>query len=261
MEDVNKSNNTDSTFNLEKSLTPLWKSTYYLGLTFDWCRLIPKQSWPSKLIRGFVMFSTFVILLYSACSSALQLIRGFRKPESTILDILTRMATLSDQLILLFVCYYFISNKAKMLRFFTDWKQMEGQLVTAKSINSGKIKRTCIIVYVLYYIYNIVVKLLFSIYLELVVTIGNDPIVADDDLIASYYPELVLNPFYATWITFQSMLPDILFPVLCPLLDIAPVMVYYYASQIVEGMKSEVTKFADDSLPLSVSKSSIIYSL
>ena len=217
MEDVDKSKNTDSAFNLEKSLTPLWKSTYYLGLTFDWCRPIPKQSWPSKLIRCFVIFSTFVILLYSTCSSAIQLLRVIRKPESTILDILTRMATLSDQLVLLFVCYYFIANKANMLRFFSDWNQMEEQQVTAKGINSGKIKRTCIIVYALYYIYNILFRLLFSIYLELLVTVGNDSIVGDDDLIASSYPELVLNPFYVTWIKFQSMFPDILFPVFLPL--------------------------------------------
>ena len=148
MEEVQPVNS--SFFNLEKSLTPLWKSTYYLGLTFDWCRPIPKQSRPSIMIRCFVIFSTFVILFYSTASSVLNLSKVIRNPRSTNLNIVDEMINLSDQLILLFVYFYFLFNRGKLQTFFSDWKQTEEELGDFKGIDPGKMKQTCNIIYKMY---------------------------------------------------------------------------------------------------------------
>ena len=149
MEEVQPVNS--SFFNLEKSLTPLWKSTYYLGLTFDWCRPSPKKSWPSIIIRCCVILSTFVILFYSTFSLALKLIKVIKYPESPILNIVMEMINLSDQLILLFAYFYFVFYRCKLQTFYSDWKQMEEQLGDFKGIDPGKMKQTCNIIYKMYY--------------------------------------------------------------------------------------------------------------
>lgn len=258
MEEINKPINTSSSFNLEKSLSPLWKSTYYLGLTFDWCRPIPKKSWLSIISRCFIIFATFVTLLYSTSSLALALIEVIRNSESMILVIVLEMTALSDQLIILVAYSYFVFNRRKLQAFFSDWKQIEEPLDIYKGFDPSKMKRTCIIIYTLYYIYTLC-NLFTSIYAEV---IGNDdgsgPSDIDGDLIASYYPELVSNSFYISLVKFQNAFLEFLTVVFCPLIDIAPLMVYYHAARIVDGMTSEIQ---DDSSPSNSTKSEVVYSL
>ena len=265
MEEINKPiNNTNSFFNLEKSLSPLWKSTYYLGLTFDWCRPISKKSWQSIIIPCFIIFATFVILLYSTSSSALELSKVIRNPESTILAIVINMIIFSDQLILLLAYFYFLFNKSKLQTFFFNWKQMEEQLGVFKGTDPSKMKRTCIIIYTLHYIYNIFFRLFPSICGE--IDTGPDDNNSadgnDEDLIASYYPDLVSNPFYVFWVKFQNIFPNYFLVVFCPLIDITPAMVYYHAARMVESMKWEIQELGtNDFSPSNSIKSEILYSL
>ena len=252
MENIKSSN---ATFNLEKSLSPLWKLTYYAGLTFDWCRPIPKQSPPSVIIRSFIAFILFTFLTYEASASVLQLYETLTDPTSRYYEIVLQMMSLGDDLITLLVFVYFLIYRGEIQAFFSDWRKMEEKSII-KGVDAGKIKRTCIIVYILYYSYCIFFTLC-SIYNHVT---DDEPIMEYDDLMVRYFPYLILNPYYVIWNKFKNILSELLFSLFSTLVDIVPVLVYYYAAKIVEGMKWEVKELSSDS-KRPVSKSGIIYHL
>ena len=61
MEDIKPIN---TTFNLEESLKPLWKSTYYTGLAFDWCRRNQNQSLLLKSTRCLIILASLTLQFY-----------------------------------------------------------------------------------------------------------------------------------------------------------------------------------------------------
>ena len=136
MENIKSSN---ATFNLEKSLSPLWKLTYYAGLTFDWCRPIPKQSPPSVIIRSFIAFILFTFLTYEASASVLQLYETLTDPTSRYYEIVLQMMSLGDDLITLLVFVYFLIYRGEIQAFFSDWRKMEENNII-KGVDAGKIK-------------------------------------------------------------------------------------------------------------------------
>ncbi len=117
MQNIRSSN---TIFNLEKSLSPLWKSTYYAVLPFDWFRPIPKQSVPFIIIRSFVTFMVFTLLTYSASTSVLQLYETLTDPTSRCFEIVLQMMSLGDDLITLLVFVYFVIYRADIQAFFSD---------------------------------------------------------------------------------------------------------------------------------------------
>ena len=106
--------------------------------------------------------------------------------------------SLGDELITLVVFVYFLIYIADIHTFFSDWRKMEEKNVI-NGVDAGKMKRTCIIVYILYYSYNIF-STLCSIYNH----------VTDDNPIKKYLM-IVLNPFYVTWNKFENIFSELLF--------------------------------------------------
>ena len=157
MEEANKqheANNPSMSFNLEKSLAPLWKSTYYLGFAFDWCRPILNQGKPSITIRSLIISFALVILFYSTSSLAFQLNRSISRTDIILIFKIVTMIALWQKFVILFTCFYFAIYRAEIRAFFFHWGLMEEQN-TLKGVDAGKLKRTCILVSALYYTYNI----------------------------------------------------------------------------------------------------------
>jgi len=179
-------------------------------------------------------------------------------PETKFHDIVNDMIILSEQPLILFVWLYFLLNKANIQAFFNDWNRMEEQhFSNNKGIDSAKIKRTCLIVHILYYTYGFV-YLSLTIY----VTINNDINIKDDyDLIASYYPDLFLNTSYKIWFAIQAPMWVALYIVMFPLIDIVPTFVYYHAANMVEAITWEIREIAKNEAPSSVSNSGMVHSL
>ncbi len=112
-------NDTTDMFHLmEKSLTPLWKSTYYLGLSYDWCRPIPKQSKPSIIIRSLIIFFSLVVLFYSTSSLAFQLNQSISRTEIPFISKMLTMVALWHKFVILFTCFYFTFYRAEIRAFF-----------------------------------------------------------------------------------------------------------------------------------------------
>ncbi len=104
---------------------------------------------------------------------------------------------MADELITLLVFVYFLIYIADIHTLFSDRRKMEEKNVI--KIYVIKMKRTCIIVYILYYSYNIF-STLCSIYNHVT---DNDPI--------KKYLMIVLNPFYVTWNKFENIFSELLF--------------------------------------------------
>lgn len=169
-------------FNLETSLSPVWKSTYYLKFLFDWCRRIPNQPSSCIAVQSAIIIASFISLLYSISCLFFQLCCVIADSEKTFYDIVQVSLTVSDQPFILFTWFYFLVNRAKIQAFFHDWRRMEEHQHANKCVDSDKIKRTCIIVYLLYYIYGICL-----ICYTTAMSAQDDQINQEGDLMATYY--------------------------------------------------------------------------
>ena len=216
-------------FNLEKSLSPLWKMTYYMGLMFDWCRRIPNQSRLVNCFRSLIIFFSFVVLLYSLSFSFFGLAHFIVDPTTKFSSIVLLVLISFEMPLIIYVWFHFLYNKTTIQAFFSDWKRIEEH--NQKGVNSSKMKRTCIIIYTLYFSYGI--------YHLISKTVGplSSPIGPYDDLIAIYYPSLIVNPFYALWIKIRVPLCVLYYVLFLPFVDIVPSMVYYHSANVIEGYK------------------------
>ena len=237
---------------LEKSLSPIWKSTYYLGLMFDWCHRLPNQSRASFIAHCIIIFTSFIFLVYCIVSTTPRL----KDPEAKFCYILVAFVDLGELLIILLMWLYFLFHKAKIQAFFHAWAHMEKQHV--KGIDATKIKRTGIFIYILYYSYGLFF-LIFYIY-QCVDSI-RDPIKEEDDIFYHYYPNLTSYVCYSILVKIKLPLYLFLYAVFYPMTDIVPTFIYYHAAKIVESMKCEVQELTSSNEEPSESKEEIIYSI
>jgi len=89
---------------------------------------------------------------------------------------------------IIFVWFYFLMYRANIQAFLSDWIRMEEEHI--KGIDSSKIKRTCTIVYVLYYTYGFL-QLCFVVFVAFTA-----PEVKEDVLSSYYFPNLLLSTPY-----------------------------------------------------------------
>lgn len=241
-----------TTLDLEKALSPIWRCTYYLGFTFDWCRSL-KQRRLSYAVHCLTIFCSIIFQIYVTSSFAVDLIRDLNNPETKFRDIVLNMTSFSEQPLVLFVWIFFLLKKSDIQCFFRDWKRMEKQQI--KGIHSVQIKRTHVLVYSLYYS---LAFLYFFFYLFRSIQSFHTPVKKNDDLISSYYQNLLLNKFYVIWVKIQTPMSAFLYAVFFPLIDIVPIFVYYHAFKIIEALTLEVMEITDD---MPVSKSKIVYDI
>ena len=127
-------------YNLEKSLSPLWKLTFYSGLSFDWYRRIPKQSQLSIVIRFLIRFTSIALQSYYILTSLFQMGRAIANPASKLLDLVLDLLYVWDKAIILFVCVYLLVYRTEIQAFFCDWGRMEEQYHVFKGVDVGRIK-------------------------------------------------------------------------------------------------------------------------
>lgn len=140
-----------ATINLEKLLSPIWKMTFYLGVTFDWCRKVPNQSRISIALRFFIIFLLFFFLLAVLVANVDEINYTLRDTDRSLFFICLIVSNLIDQPLILYVWFTFLIYRKNLQAFFYDWGLMEEQQFPFnKGVDVRIIKRTCIIVYVTY---------------------------------------------------------------------------------------------------------------
>ena len=215
---------------LERSLCPLWKLTYYGGLLFDWCRPI-RLGCASVAIHCITIFFFFTLFLYSTFLMITQLAKTIGNPESNFQQILILLIAFSNFPIVFITWGTYLVCRKKLLFFFHDWGQLEKQ----DGFSTGRkddIKRFCNITYGLYFTLGAVFILAFAIVLGM-----SDPNV-NDDLIFHYYPELI-NTTLAL-IRYLAVVSVTLSIIFLSMIDIVPLLVYYHIAIAIKEIENEI---------------------
>lgn len=205
-------------FKLEKSWSPLWMMTYYMGLMFDWCRRIPNQSRLVNCFRCLIIFFSFAVLLYSLSFSFYGLAQLIIDPTTKFSKIVLLVLISFEMPIIIYVWFHFLYNKTAIQVFFSDWKRMEEH--HKKGVNSSKLKRTCIIIYTLYFLTPFIIS-----YPKLL-ALSAPPSEHMMIWFSIYYPSLIVNPFYSIWIKVPVPLCVFFYVIFVPFIDIVPSVVY-----------------------------------
>lgn len=117
--------NHNDVFNLEKSLSPLWKMTYYMGFMFDWCRRIPNQNRWVNCFRCLIIFFSFIVLIYSLFFSFYGLVQYIIDPATKFSSIVILVLISFELPLIIYVWFHFLCKKTTIQAFFSDWKRIE----------------------------------------------------------------------------------------------------------------------------------------
>ena len=194
--------NPKDAFNLQTTLSPLWKWTYCMGFTFDWCRQIPNQFRVFTTIRWLVIIFGFILQFYIITSSLMELTRAITNPEVKFYDLFLDIASFSEQPLIIFVWFHFLYDKFKFQAFSNDWVRMEKQQIM-NGVDEKNTKKTRFFVNTLYFVFSF---LFFSLHLFRSIRFSAVPVRKEDELIANYYPDLISFKLYTIRVKVQAPL-------------------------------------------------------
>ena len=218
---------------LERSLSPLWKLTYYSGLLFDWCRPM-RLGCASVAIHCVTIIFFWLLTIYNTIAMITELAKILDDPKATFQQILILFISFSNFPLIFIAWSTYLLRRKSLLIFFRDWSKLEKQELNID--RKDGIDRICIITYGLYFSLWVLFVLSFAIVLGM-----SDPNV-NDDLIFHFYPELINTPMsnirYLTLICVASNLIFIL------MVDIVPILVYYHIAKAIEKMDKNVSSIS-----------------
>lgn len=226
--------NSTTPLNLGKSLCPLWKLTYYSGLTFDWSsrRIQANQNKLLSFIRSIFVFMALILYFFIVSLSVAQIFQSSIDPGNKFYGIVFDIIFFGEKPMILFVWFYFLVYRTNIKAFLSDWCRMEEEYI--KGIDSARIKRTCTIVYVLYYTYGLL-QLCFVVFAAFTA-----PDIREDALSNYYLKNLLLSTPYMIFARAHMCFGSVVHTVFYSLMDIVPTLVYYHASKFVEALTWEV---------------------
>ncbi len=216
---------------LERSLSPLWKLTYYSGFLFDWCRPI-HTSRISAIVHWIIITLSFNILIYKIANFTCQMILTMMDVNASFQHAIGFLVPLSNLPLIIFTWTRYLLRRVKFLAFFRDWKIMEDHQLSSSTISDDvlNIKKVCFIINVLYASFG------FCFFFSFLVTLVIAPRSLGNELIFSYFSRLketswaILFHFF----TFMSFLFMVVF---LTIVDVVPVMVYFHAAKMIEALK------------------------
>ena len=135
---------------LEKSLSPLWKISYYGGFLVQWLRPVgPGQSTRWIMIaRSCWVFFTLLITLFMGTLLSVQLAVDIEHPLQIGGCILVGLLKFSIFPVAVATQIDYLANRKKYRAFFESWNRFEQPVQVDKQF--GNIKKSCINVYIIY---------------------------------------------------------------------------------------------------------------
>ncbi len=226
-----------STLMLERSLSPLWKVTHYSGLLFDWCRPIPRQGRLFVALRCFIIAMGLLLATYDMACYAVPFSKTLTSPNSTFLGTILEANNFMMQPIVLIVWVHFICNRNLMLSFFREWS-----ISTVSNTNyvlndhtlGAIIKKFTIGIYSMYGILYFPIMVL-SLYHNM-----KESLIADGDIIISYYPAILENVFFISLKRIVLVSQDFVSCLFYLMLDIVPIQIYYHLTKEIEGIENGI---------------------
>ncbi len=217
---------------LERSLAPLWKFTYYGGMLLDWCRPIHRGR-SCTIIRCLVIALALTIALCKLLSLTLELERAITNPGIEFQDIITLIARISFQPIILLTWLLFLIRRRKYLDFFRDWAKQES-LTPAWTVDYSSIRQLYLSVNAVFCIFHVCL-VLFSVYL---VVVADQKI--SQDVLIYYLPNLWNSTWFSVVIRVKFVLCTLFTVTFITVADLVPSFVYYHAAKNIEAIEREI---------------------
>lgn len=217
----------DGGSSLERSLSPLWKFTYYSGLLLDWSRPM-RSGCLSIVIHCITIPLFFSSMIYYSVNMIFQVVQAVTNPErSSLYEVMLPLVSWSNFPLIFLAWATYLLQRTKLLAFFRDWNRLEKQHI----IDNESIKRFCIIVYGLYFILGGIFSINFMIFY---IALSME---AKYEMITLSYPE-IRNSFLSGFrhLIIINIFTSVTF--LC-LVDIVPILVYYHASKVIQTLEWE----------------------
>ena len=245
VQDLNYAKQNDS--ELERSLAPLWKLTYYSCLMFDWCKPIQKGHL-STILRRILIFVSFIILFYLIANSICELITTIMNANATLRDILILLVTDADLPLTLITWATYLVRRNELLIFFRDWSLLEKQ---QKVVDYTEVKRLAKILYFIYFGLSCSMAISMVVMLAIFIHGGNHPSKESHDLLLYYYPNLS-HTFYNFILHCLFFINTMWMIIFIAIIDIVPILVYYHAAKLIDSLENEIRQLRDSTKVLSI---------
>ena len=233
---------------LEEILRPIWKFTYYSGVTQDWCQPIPRNFTFTTIHFLFVILSLF-LFTFGFIFELVQLVLVIQS-TTYVHELIPNLMWLAPLPLALVTQIKYIRCRHDFLRFFRQWRQLEKNLeeyeLRFEPVNrlswNKKIQRTMCVIYLVMAILS-----MFSVGFE----IFYNPTLS---FLVSYY-EIVRELFPLSFIIVFTLLSIFLIWVSLSLIDIVPAFVYFQAAEIIDRLEKickqvfSQNQFLDETFP------------
>ncbi len=219
-------------YSLERSLTPVWKVTYYGGMLLDWCQSI-RRGRLSTILRCFVITLALTIFFYHLASSVLQLIWAISSPGKKFRDLIHIISRISLQPIIILTWLLFLIRRRQYLNFFRDWAKQE-QVSIDYTVDFCSIRRTFLKVYAVLCVASFCF-LFFSIHLMISVDLSRF-----QDVLIFNFPDLLNFTWFTVAFRVGFLLWSLFIVTFIIVADLVPAFVYYHAAKNIEAIEKEV---------------------
>jgi len=225
------SNTNHRQITLEKTLSPLWKTSYYCGLLFDWCQPIRNQGVISVFLRWISVFFVVFLLLFFSIVDAIRFIAYLYEQNegfvTVVVSFFPKLVALATQISFL-VYHNDIQNYFSYLS-----KSLETPMTVSHRF--GSVKRASIIIYIFYFAFPIMFNASYSIGIFYI----NKPVFNDVILTTfeSYFKE---NDWALILYRVSKILSLLLSMFFYAIADLVPAFTYFHMALALNELSHDV---------------------
>lgn len=221
----------NSNVTLEETLRPLWKFTYYCGISLDWCSPIVNKYRICKLTHYFSVVAIITLLVFMMLFELVQVFETI-KLSSNIHGIVTNIIWLVPVPLVLITQINYLHARQKFLDFFEDWKKLERDFVRL-SVCDGTICDSQVIHRAMYGLYA---GMTLASLISLAFDMRNNP--QATYLLSTY--EIIRETIPLPVIAAIHLVTILIMWTLMSLGDVVPAFVYYHAALSVSYLERDV---------------------
>ncbi len=155
--------------------------------------------------------------------------------EASFQQVVASVIAACNRPIVILTWLHFLTGRVKFQAFFRDWKKFEQQGDTGTQyLEHGKLKRISFILHFVYFTAGITIFFVFS---AVILTMD---VRKENEFIVKYYPDILDLVLVDFWLRFSHLIVVLLSLIFIPLIEIAPVLVYYHISKMINAIEVQL---------------------
>jgi len=163
--------------------------------------------------------------------------------EASFQQVVASVIAACNQPIVILTWLHFLTGRVKFQAFFRDWKKFEQQGDTGTHyLEHGKLKRISFILHFVYFTAGITIFFVFS---AVILTMD---VRKENEFIVKYYPDILDLVLVDFWLRFSHLIVVLLSLIFIPLIEIAPVLVYYHISKMINAIEVQLNSLINPAI-------------